>query len=68
LRLDRLVQHRATQAWWVLDFKSTATPQDQPDLCDQLREYRTALQLIEPGSQVHIAFLTPQGRLIELFD
>lgn len=68
LRLDRLVQHRATQAWWVLDFKSTATPQEQPDLCDQLREYRTALQLIQPGSQVHIAFLTPQGRLIELFD
>ncbi|WP_296508597.1 UvrD-helicase domain-containing protein [Rhodoferax sp.] len=68
LRLDRLVQDRATSAWWVLDFKSTATPQDQPDLRAQLREYRTALQRSQPGSTVRTAFLTPQGRLIELFD
>jgi ATP-dependent helicase/nuclease subunit A len=66
LRLDRLVQCRDTAAWWVLDFKSSASPQDQPELCAQLREYRAALTLIYPGEAVHTAFLTPQGRLIEI--
>lgn len=66
LRLDRLVQRRDTSAWWVLDFKSSASPQDQPELCAQLREYRDALTLIYPGQAVHTAFLTPQGRVIEI--
>jgi ATP-dependent helicase/nuclease subunit A len=68
LRLDRLVQHRTSGDWWVLDFKSTASPLEQPDLCAQLREYRAALLQAQPGSRVHVAFLTPQGRLLELFD
>ncbi len=66
LRLDRLVQRRDTAAWWVLDFKSSANPHEQPALCAQLREYRAALHLIYPGEAVHTAFLTPQGRLIEI--
>lgn len=68
LRLDRLVQRRDTGAWWVLDFKSSAQPQTQAALCAQLREYRAALALVYPGQAVHTAFLTPQGRLIELLD
>jgi ATP-dependent helicase/nuclease subunit A len=60
------VQRRDTSAWWVLDFKSSANPQDQPELCAQLREYRAALNLIYPEEAVHTAFLTPQGRLIEI--
>jgi len=66
LRLDRLVQRRDTQDWWVLDFKSTSAPQAQPALCAQLLEYRAALARIYPGQRVRTAFLTPQGRLIEL--
>jgi len=68
LRLDRLVQRSDTGAWWVLDFKSSAQPQTQPALCAQLRQYRAALQRVYPGQAVHTAFLTPQGRLIELTD
>jgi ATP-dependent helicase/nuclease subunit A len=65
-RLDRLVQRRDTHAWWVLDFKSSANPQSQPALREQLHGYRTALAQICRGKPVHAAFLTPQGRLIEL--
>jgi ATP-dependent helicase/nuclease subunit A len=66
LRLDRLVQHRASAAWWVLDYKSTAHPQDQPELCVQLQTYAQAVAQAYPGQTVRAAFLTPQGRLIEL--
>ncbi len=66
LRMDRLVQHRASGDWWVLDYKSTASPQDQPELCGQLHAYRAAVALAYPGQTVRAAFLTPQGRLIEL--
>ena len=68
LRLDRLVQRRDTQAWWVLDFKSSSAPLAQPALCAQLAEYRAALVRMQPGQPVHAAFLTPQGRLLELPD
>ena len=66
LRVDRLVQHRATQHWWVLDYKSTAAPQQQPELCAQLLTYRAAVAQASPGQTVRAAFLTPQGALIEL--
>ncbi|WP_293661118.1 UvrD-helicase domain-containing protein [Rhodoferax sp. OV413] len=66
LRLDRLVQRQDTRAWWVLDFKSSAAPQAQPALCAQLAEYRAAMVLRVSGEPVRAAFLTPQGRLIEL--
>ncbi|MEY3125439.1 MAG: hypothetical protein RLZZ573_1959, partial [Pseudomonadota bacterium] len=65
LRLDRLVQHRATQEWWVLDYKSTAQPQHQRELLAQLSTYRTAVALAYPGQTVRAAFLTALGALIE---
>ena len=65
LRLDRLVQHRATQEWWVLDYKSTAQPQHQPELLAQLSTYRAAVALAYPGQTVRAAFLTALGALIE---
>ncbi|WP_394788380.1 UvrD-helicase domain-containing protein [Rhodoferax sp.] len=68
LRIDRLVQHAATGDWWVLDYKSTATPQDQPDLVAQLFSYRTAVAQAYPGHTVRAAFLTAQGALIEISD
>ena len=65
LRLDRLVQRRDTGEWWVLDHKSSLAPQDDPDLVEQLRNYRDAVRAIYPGHIVRAAFLTAQGRLVE---
>jgi len=65
LRMDRLVQQRSG-AWWVLDYKSSAQPQQDAALCAQLLGYRDAVALANPGQAVRAAFLTPQGQLIEL--
>jgi ATP-dependent helicase/nuclease subunit A len=65
LRIDRLVQDLAGQ-WWVLDYKSNAEPQLQPELCAQLTGYRATIQSAYPGQMVRCAFLTPQGALIEI--
>ena len=71
LRIDRLVQRRGSDPsepprWWVLDYKSTAQPQQQPELCAQLATYRAAVSQAYPGQDVRAAFLTAQGALIEL--
>ncbi len=69
LRLDRLVQRKdGAQAghWWVLDYKSALSPQNQPALVEQLRGYQAAVQVIYPDEVVRAAFLTPQGALIEI--
>jgi ATP-dependent helicase/nuclease subunit A len=66
LRMDRLVQRRDDNSWWVLDYKSTARPQEQAELRAQLLTYRSIVQQAYPGQPVRAAFLTPQGRLIEL--
>ena len=68
LRLDRLVRHRATGVWWVLDFKSASQPQLQPELVAQLRAYRDAVQAIHPATRVQAAFLTGEGDLVALED
>jgi ATP-dependent helicase/nuclease subunit A len=65
LRLDRLVQHRESGQWWVLDYKSTRTPLAQPELCAQLDQYRAAVLRAYPGAVVRTAFLTPDGALQE---
>ena len=66
LRLDRLVRHRGTGEWWVLDYKSAAQPQQQPALRAQLHSYRQAVQAQQPGAVVRAAFLTGQGALEEV--
>jgi ATP-dependent helicase/nuclease subunit A len=66
LRLDRLVRHRATGQWWVLDFKSAERPQEQPALVAQMLRYREALGAAQPGAVVRLAFINPRGELIEL--
>jgi ATP-dependent helicase/nuclease subunit A len=71
LRLDRLVQRKDANhagCWWVLDYKSTHAPQEQPELVAQLRDYRAAVQAMYPDKVVKAAFLTAQGALIELAD
>ena len=69
LRLDRLVQRKDAgyeSQWWVLDYKSAITPQQQPALVAQLQAYRAAVQLIYPDATVKAAFLTGQGTVVEL--
>ena len=65
VRLDRLVRRRDTGQWWVLDYKSAATPQLQEDLLEQLQAYCEAVQRAHPGAVVRGAFLSGQGALIE---
>ncbi len=65
LRLDRLVHHRET-GWWVLDYKSAAQPDTQTELVAQMRAYQRAVQSLYAGAAVRAAFLTAEGRLIEL--
>ncbi len=70
LRLDRLVRRRATAqspaCWWVLDYKSATQPERQPQLMAQLRLYRTAVQAQVGDEPVSAAFLTGDGRLVEV--
>ncbi len=66
LRLDRLVQRRDSGEWWVLDYKSSAQPQNDATLVAQLRNYRGAVQAAYPGATVRAAFLSANGRLIEI--
>jgi ATP-dependent helicase/nuclease subunit A len=64
LRLDRLVRRRDTGEWWVLDYKSAAQPQRQPQLLEQMRRYCEAVAAAHEGARVRAAFLTAQGKLV----
>ncbi len=69
LRLDRLVRRKDAGHeghWWVLDYKSNAAPQDLPELRAQMQTYCAAVQAVYPGEVVKAAFLTAQGKLLEV--
>ena len=66
LRIDRLVRHRDTGIWWVLDYKSNAHPERDAALVAQMQRYRVAVQNANPGATVRAAFLTGQGELVSL--
>jgi ATP-dependent helicase/nuclease subunit A len=66
LRLDRLVRHRASGEWWVLDYKSALQPQRHDELVQQLRNYRAAVQAMLPGAVVRAAFLAGNGVVAEI--
>ena len=71
LRIDRLVQRSDmghSGQWWVLDYKSALTPLSQPALVAQLAHYRRAVQSAYPDAVVKAAFLTGNGRVVELGD
>jgi ATP-dependent helicase/nuclease subunit A len=71
LRLDRLVLIDDTDGvrrWWVLDYKLTDQPLDDPTLRAQLARYRDAVAALQPGEPVAAAFITGQGRLVPLAD
>ncbi len=63
-RIDRLVRHAATQTWWVLDYKSAASPERDAALLQQLASYHAAVQAANPTEPVRSAFITAQGKLI----
>jgi ATP-dependent helicase/nuclease subunit A len=65
LRIDRLVRCAPQGMWWVLDYKSQAQPERDPELRAQLATYRQAVaESMADASTVCAAFVTPQGRLI----
>jgi ATP-dependent helicase/nuclease subunit A len=66
LRLDRVVRHRATQTWWVLDYKSSAAPERQVALREQLGTYAEALRVSTPSAVVRAAFISGEGRVVEV--
>ena len=66
LRLDRLVRRSDSGEWWVLDYKSAARPHEQETLLGQMQGYRAAVRAANPGAVVRAAFLTGQGRLVEV--
>ncbi|MDA8456157.1 UvrD-helicase domain-containing protein [Acidovorax sp. GBBC 3334] len=70
LRIDRLVRCRAEPGhapdWWVLDYKSAADPERQPELVAQLRRYRMAVLAQVHKGAVRAAFLTGDGRMVEV--
>jgi ATP-dependent helicase/nuclease subunit A len=66
LRLDRLVRHRASQTWWVLDYKSSLAPERQLALREQLGQYARALRAATPGALVCAAFISGEGLVIEI--
>jgi ATP-dependent helicase/nuclease subunit A len=66
LRLDRVVRHRATQTWWVLDYKSSTAPERQLALREQIAQYARALRAATPGAVVCAAFISGEGLVIEI--
>ncbi len=65
-RIDRLVRRRDTGEWWVLDYKSAVRPEEQPELVAQMNRYRDAVRNANPGATVRVAFLTGEGRVVEV--
>ena len=68
LRLDRLVAKTTASGreWWVLDYKLQHRPQDLPAYQTQMRQYVSAVAQLQPGEVVKAAFMTGEGRLVDV--
>jgi ATP-dependent helicase/nuclease subunit A len=76
LRLDRLVLlgnaddggdgRSDERRWWVLDYKLSHTPEALVPYREQLLRYRDAVRAAQPGEAVHCAFITGEGRVVEI--
>jgi ATP-dependent helicase/nuclease subunit A len=66
LRLDRLVHRRDTGEWWVLDYKSEWQPERKAGLQQQMALYRAAVQAAYPQAVVRAAYLTAQGKQVNV--
>jgi ATP-dependent helicase/nuclease subunit A len=65
LRLDRLVQDAATGCWWVVDFKSSFSPENKAELQTQMQSYIAAVQAAQPNAAVRGAWIAGNGRWVE---
>jgi ATP-dependent helicase/nuclease subunit A len=69
LRIDRLVQlaeGEAPPVWWVLDYKLRHAPETLAPYRAQLLRYRVAVERAQPGATVRCAFVTGEGRVVEV--
>lgn len=69
-RIDRLVAVEAggITTWWVLDYKLHPAPQTVADYCDQLKAYALAVSALQTPQTVRCAFITGEGRVLELVE
>ena len=68
LRIDRLVRLEgdAGPTWWVLDYKLHLAPDALAPYRAQLLRYRAAVERAQPGDRVRCAFITGEGRVVEV--
>jgi len=68
LRIDRLalVDDAGGPVWWVLDYKLSHAPEELAEYRAQLRRYRAAVARAQPGEAVRCAFVTGEGRVVEV--
>jgi len=68
LRIDRLVlvDEGDGPVWWVLDYKLSHAPDELDAYRAQLLRYRAAVARAQPGDAVRCAFITGDGRVVEL--
>jgi ATP-dependent helicase/nuclease subunit A len=67
-RIDRLVHvdEGDSAVWWVLDYKLRHDPQALAPYRQQLLGYREAVRAAQPGHAVRCAFITGDGRVVEI--
>jgi ATP-dependent helicase/nuclease subunit A len=68
LRIDRLalVDDADGPVWWVLDYKLSHAPEELDEYRAQLLRYREAVARAQPGEAVRCAFVTGEGRVVEV--
>ena len=68
LRIDRLVLMDDPEGptWWVLDYKLGHAPEALAEYREQLRRYRRAVHAVQPEARVRCAFVTGEGRVVEV--
>ena len=68
LRIDRLVlvDEPHGPVWWVLDYKLSHAPEELAPYRAQLLRYRAAIARAQPGEAVRSAFVTGDGRVVEV--
>ena len=68
LRIDRLalVDDAEGPVWWVLDYKLSHAPEELVEYRAQLLRYRAAVARAQPGEAVRCAFVTGEGRVVEV--
>jgi len=68
LRIDRLVRldDVGGPVWWVLDYKLHHAPEELEPYRAQLLRYRAVVERAQPGETVRCAFVTGEGRVVEV--